>query len=175
MTPHAKADPRHWRDVAIRCLVALGAASIVLMMVHITVDIVLRALGTPIPATIEIVASYYMPLVAFLPLAWVERNRAMIVVEVFGDFYGPRMMRWSNAATALFCAAVYAALAYMSLQEALGEFETRSYLLSVTVRVPVWPAYFILPVSYLLAAVVCVWYAGEQASGRTNAPGRERL
>ena len=76
-----------------RAIAILAGAGVLVMMVHICGDVVLRTLtGRPLPATVEIVSRYYMLIVAFLPLAWVERQDGMISVEFIDGMMGPGMM-----------------------------------------------------------------------------------
>jgi TRAP-type C4-dicarboxylate transport system permease small subunit len=72
-------------------LALVGAIGVLLMMLHVGADIASRNIfGRPIPATNEIVSRYYMVLIAFLPLAWVEqRRRSMVSVEVLDSVLGP--------------------------------------------------------------------------------------
>ncbi len=137
-------------------LALLGAAAVVLMLAHVTAYVVLRhVLSAPVPATVEIVSSYYMIAVAFLPLAWAERRGDMIVVEVFGHLYPKPVRRWIDALVFLTCCAAYSALTYTTFLVALREFTAKSFVISLSLAVPTWPGYFVLPVSFALAALVC--------------------
>jgi len=63
---------------------AVAGACMVAMMVHIFLDVLLRGLfNKPLTGTLEIVSSYYMVAVSFLPLAALELSRDMVFVEVF--------------------------------------------------------------------------------------------
>jgi len=79
-------------DRLSRMLAFVGAVGVILMMVHVCADIVARTItGASLPATVEIVSYYYMVLVAFLPLAWVERRGGMISVELIEFMMSPRI------------------------------------------------------------------------------------
>jgi TRAP-type C4-dicarboxylate transport system permease small subunit len=152
-------------------LALVGAAGIALMLLHVTAHVVLRLVAaTPIPATVEIVSTYYMVLIAFLPLAWAERRGDMIVVEVFDNLYPKRLRRFVDALVGLVCAAAYGALAYTTWLVALREFEARSFTIALNIALPTWPGYFVLPVSFALAATVCLYRAAD-ALTRAPAPG----
>jgi TRAP-type C4-dicarboxylate transport system permease small subunit len=139
-------------------LALIGAVGVVVMLLHITAYVVLRLfLASPIPATVEIVSTYYMVVVAFLPLAWAERRGDMITIEVFGTFYRGPVRRGVNLFVAVVTAAVYLVLTYTTWQVALREFETGSFVISLHHAIPTWPGYFALPVGFALAAVVALY------------------
>ena len=93
-------------------LALLGTLGILLMVVHITLDVVLRStLSISIPATLELVTRYYLITLALLPLGWVEWRRNMISVEALEGLMGPRLIRISDVLVSLLSAAIYATLA----------------------------------------------------------------
>ncbi|POF30907.1 TRAP transporter small permease [Roseibium marinum] len=142
------------QDSLLNLLAVVGALAIVALMLHVAADVVLRnALNSPIPATYEIVTHYYMIALAFIPLAWVEKGGGMVQVEVFETFLGPRGLVWSDRLVALLSSVIYAALAWFTLQTALRNFDTGVFVLAQNTRVPTWPAYFLLPLGFALAAL----------------------
>lgn len=151
-----------------------GAVGVVAMLVHITAYVVSRhVMGSPIPATVELVSYYYMVLIAFLPLAWAERRGDMIVVEVFGQFFRGAFRTINAAFVAILTAGAYVALTYTTWLLAMREFHAGSFVISLNVPIPVWPSYFILPVSFGLAALVAILKAGFLVAGRAaTAPAR---
>ena len=77
------------RNVSIAGLAVSGGLAILPMMLHVATDVALRNLvNRPVPATYEIVTHYYMAALAFVALAWLERIRGMIAVEVTGSLFG---------------------------------------------------------------------------------------
>jgi TRAP-type C4-dicarboxylate transport system permease small subunit len=142
-------------DRVARGLALVGSIGVLALLVHVTADVVSRNLfRMPIPATNEIVSRYYMVLIAFLPLAWVERNRSMVSVELLDMAMSPGMKRASDAVVALLAAVIYAAIAWVTWAEALRAFNTGSFVDVLGRRVPVWPTYFLPPLGFLLAALV---------------------
>ena len=139
-------------------LALLGAIGVVAMLVHITAYVILRQLShAPVPATVEIVSYYYMVLIAFLPLAWAERRGDMISIEIFAPLLKGRTGRINEIFVALVTAGVYGVLTYTTWIVAMREFSARSFVLSLSVVIPVWPGYFVLPVGFALAAVVTLY------------------
>lgn len=148
-------------------LLALGASvGVVVMMLHVCVDIVLRTFfAAPIPATVEVVSRYYMVLVAFLPLAWVERRHGMISVELLDGFLSAGGKRVADVVVALFAALVYGVMTYTTWLVALDNYATGTFVLALNTQVPVWPSYFLPPLGFALAALATLLRAAARALG----------
>lgn len=156
-------------DRVAQALALVGAVGIAAMLVHISVDVVTRnLLGRPIPATNEIVAGYYMVLIAFLPLAWVERNRGMVTVDLLETVMSPRARRASDLFVALLATALYLVIAWVGWQAAMSRWSIGAFVDVLGYRVPIWPTYFLPPVGFLLAAMVTLLRAVQTVRG---APG----
>ncbi len=124
----------------------LAAAAAVLMMVHISVDVISKyVFRTPLPGTITIVSNYYMVLVAFLPLAFAERRNGHIGVEVLTTRFPPRAQRALNIVSLLFCAAVFGALTWQSWIEAGRALQIGAFEIEFDVKLLTWPARYLLP------------------------------
>src|SRR5690606_32424759 len=99
------------------------------MMLHVCADILWRIFaGSSLPATVEIVSYYYMVLVAFLPLAWVERKRAMIAVELLEFALSPALQRISDGIIAVASCGIYSVLAIATWQTALKNYDTGTFV-----------------------------------------------
>lgn len=145
------------RDVALAALAVIGGIAILALMVHIMSDVVLRnTINQPVPATYEIVTNYYMVALAFVPLAWLERSGGMVSVEVIDGFLGPRALRLSDKLVALISTIIYAALAWVTFEASLKTFAAGTFVLAQSVPIPTWPAYFLPPLGFFLAALVTV-------------------
>ena len=139
-------------------LALLGAVGVVAMLVHITAYVIMRQFThSPVPATVEIVSYYYMILIAFLPIAWAERRGEMISIEIFAPLLTGRIGRINEIFVALVTAGVYAVLTYTTWLVAMREFSARSFVISLSVVIPVWPGYFVLPIGFALAALVTLY------------------
>ncbi|MCT7378369.1 TRAP transporter small permease [Chelativorans salis] len=136
-------------------LALVAAAGVLAMLLHVTADIVGRQIfGRPVPATVEIVSRYYMLLIAFLPLAWTERRGEMIAVDVFAGLFRGRWERVDKVLVNVLSFAAFAFLTYTTWFAAMREFGSGSFVLSLSVAVPVWPGYFVLPLAFALASLV---------------------
>ncbi|WP_196259780.1 TRAP transporter small permease [Pelagibacterium limicola] len=141
-------------------LALVGAVAMIAMLLHVTAYVVSRhVLSRPIPATIEIVSNYYMLGLAFLPIAWAERRGDMIRVEIFAHLFTGPLGRINHVFVSLVTCAAYIALTYTTWLVAMRHFATKSFVISLSIAVPTWPAYFVLPVGFALAALVALYGA----------------
>ncbi len=153
-------------DRIVRILALGGAVGVVVMMLHVGADIVLRTLfDAPLPATIEVVSRYYMVLVAFLPLAWVERNNGMIAVGLIEGMLPKLARRVSDIMVAMLAAAIYAVMAYTTWLVALDNYDSLSFIVVLNSEVPVWPTYFLPPLGFALAMLATLLRAVLFACG----------
>lgn len=147
---------RIWLERLSELFVVIAGAALVLMMVHVTADVVGKyVFVAPIPGTAEVVASYYMIATVFLPLAYIEVQRRPIVVELFYDRL-PLALRPVLDITATFASvAFYGFLAWQSVFIALNAYEIGE-IVEGAWRVVVWPSRFLLPIGLVLACLVLI-------------------
>lgn len=143
------------RDLCLNGLALIGALAVVLLMLHVVADIGMRNLrNAPIPATYEVVTHYYMIALAFVPLAWVEKSGGMVQVEVINGALSPRMLVASDFLVAAISAGVYAVLTWVTWQTAMRHTGIGTFVMSNNTMVPTWPAFWLPPLGFALAAVV---------------------
>lgn len=151
-------------------LTVISGLAIALMMLHITLDVILRnVFNYPLPGTITVVSYYYMAIAAFMPLAFAEQKQAHISVEVVTE----RLPKWLQAHLAgwmlLFSAAVFALLTLRSWEEAMSKYGIKASVVQGEDSLPVWPTYFVLPLGCCLMFLVVTYkfivYLTNQPSG----------
>ncbi|WP_052161910.1 TRAP transporter small permease, partial [Hoeflea sp. BAL378] len=148
----------------------IGAAAVTLMMVQIILDVALRNLfQIPVPGTTAIVTSYYMLIVAYLPLAVAERTDSHIAVEVVSQLLGEKFQAWLLALTWLVSAVVAGTIAYALWLEALKAYSYGSFVIELNRSIPIWPGYFILPAGFGLYALVLAVRLGCAVTGTDEA------
>lgn len=159
-------------------LLLVGGVAATLMMLHIGVDIVGKYLfNTPIPATLEIVAWYYMIATIYLPIAYVQLHRKHLTVELFTQNLPPRKMAWIEGVTSVLSLLYVGTLFVLSLQSAIhetaiGEAQDATYF-----DLPVWPSRWMLPASLLVMSLIIIvqgWNDFRFAitgRGKMQAPG----
>ena len=139
-------------------LSTLAAIAVVVMMVQVTLDVVMELLfNTPLPATLTLVAKYYMPMVTFLPLVYVERLNQHVAADVVTQFIAPGGQRHLAGWIFLLSAAVCAMLTYATWVEAIDKFETGSFAMERNMKIPIWPVRFAAPASYALLTLLFVF------------------
>lgn len=137
---------------------AIGAAIVLLMMLHIVVDVTLRFFDVPLQATIEIVQAWYMVPVAFLPLAYVEKINGHISVELVSQHMGRRTQEVLVGCVSLLSAAYFGAFAWRTGIDAWSKYQVGEVALG-DVAVVVWPTRFLLPVGCGLIVLFLIFKA----------------
>lgn len=156
------------REISLAGLAVIGGLAILTLMLHVFADVALRNLvNQPVPATYEIVTHYYMVALAFVPLAWLERSGGMITVEVTGSLMGPRVTWISDKVVAIISTVIYGGLAWVTFETSLDTFAKGTFVMAQSLSIPTWPAYFLPPLGFFLAATVTVTRIFEPF-GRTH-------
>jgi TRAP-type C4-dicarboxylate transport system permease small subunit len=152
-----------------RLLAYVGAAGVVMMMLHICADIVARNLfSTNLASTAEMVSRYYMVALAFMPIAWVELRGEMISVELIDGFLRPRMLRAIHIAVALVCAVIYAALTWATWGSMVNAIRMRSYIELGSFEFLTWPSFLLPTGGFALAALACLVRGIEHFDARAE-------
>ncbi|PJK27495.1 TRAP transporter small permease [Minwuia thermotolerans] len=161
-----------WLARATNLTTVIGAIAVVLMMVHITVDVVGKfILFLPVPATITLVSNYYMVVVAFLPLALAERRNSHISVEVLTEQFSPGVQRHIHGWTCLYSAVIFSLLTYRSFLDAVDKYELGSFIMEQSTKVPIWPGHFLLPLGAGLMVLMLLLRFANYLSGRPQPGG----
>lgn len=158
---------------AINLTSLVGMLAVALMMVQITIDVAGKYIfNVPIPATISLVSHYYMVIIAFLPLAFVEERNGHITVEVLTEFLPLRVQHHLGSWTYLLSAAVFGALTYRSWVAANSSRDAGAFIVELGTKIMVWPSYYLLPVGAGLMTVVLIYrwllYITGTTSGLTD-------
>lgn len=135
-------------------LMLVGGVALVLMMAHVTVDVVGKYFfNAPVPITLEMVSNYYMVAVVFLPLGAVERAGGNIHVElVYGAL--PRLARRVVDLLAYgLGVAFFGLLARASLDVAIEKYRVGEFIMG-SYPVVIWPSRFLVPVGAALIAAM---------------------
>lgn len=147
---------------SVRILALIAAIGTVAMMLHICLDVFLRnVFSISLDTAPEIVARYYMVVVAFLPLAWLERREGMVSVELLEWVLNPRMRQISDISVALLSAVVYGILAWTTMKSAIRHYDVGTFVEFVDFKMPVWHSHFLPPAGFILAAIICIVKAIE--------------
>lgn len=147
----------------------VAGAAITLMMLHISFDVLLRyASGRGMPGTLSIVSYYYMVIAAFVPLAFAELRNAHIQMELITDLLPSREGRilqgWVLVPTAL----VTGVLTWRGFEIALSQTRIGAAQIQGSSSIPVWPAYYALPLGAGLMTILVVLRFLSFLKGRQN-------
>jgi TRAP-type C4-dicarboxylate transport system permease small subunit len=150
-------------------LAAVAAFLIVLMMFHVTFDVIGKFFfNQPIEGTIEYVAAYYMVGIIFLPLAYVSRGEGQIRVDLFTQKLTGRKLGILEGIVGL-CTLLY-----------LGVFVWRTTISAVekTIQgemwessvdyVAVWPSRWFLPVGTAVMTLFVLIRVFQNFQGKTR-------
>ena len=156
-------------------LVWIAGAALILMMLHIAAEVIARyVFNAPLNGTVEIVSTYYMVAVVFLPLALIEKRNGHIVVELVSQHFPARVQEIQIALVALASALYFGAFAWQTWGDALQKFGVREVTLG-NVPVTVWPTRFYLPIGCGLIALVLVHKAVRLFAGDNSVLARESI
>ena len=136
----------------------LAGLSVALMMVHITADVIARYIfNYPLPGTMSIVSNFYMVLVAFLPLAFVEQKGAHISVEVVTERLPAAIQRHLAACLLPLSMLIFGILTVRTWGEAVIKMEVNAAVVQGADKILIWPTYFFLPLGCGLMVLVLAY------------------
>ena len=133
-----------------------GGVAVVLMMLHITVDIIFRFFGNPPPGTMSIVSYYYMLVVTFVSLAFAERRNAHISVEIAYDLMPRPLQAISRAVGGLLCLIIFGLMTAKSWEIAVDKAAIQAKFIQGGAVIVTWPGYFLLPLGFGLLWLTCL-------------------
>lgn len=142
-------------DRLVSVSTVIGVVAVLFMIAHISLDVLMRNLFlSPIPATSVVVANYYMPVIAFLPLALTEKLDQHVSVDLLFTTLPRPVQIWLLRIVRLGLGLAAGYVANHFLNDALRKYQLDSYVKEAGLEVPDWPGYFTLPVGFGLFALV---------------------
>ena len=145
---------------AAGALAIVAGAALLLMMVQTAADVFMaNVFGRPIEGNLEIISTYYMVLVVFLPLALVELRHEHINVDLFVRLLPEGMRRSVNAFGYLVSALFFGILAFQTWNDAVHAWRIDEVRMGA-IYVTIWPAKFALPLGFgaiMLAILLHAW------------------
>ena len=131
-----------------RVLLGIGCIFLIVMMLHITADVLMRALfNSAVIGTLETVSYYYMVLAVLLPLAFVERTGENIRVDVLVQRAPRRVQLACYVAACLVGLAFFGALTWQSALDAWQSTLRQETIMS-NFLFYIWPSRWALPVAF---------------------------
>ncbi len=130
-----------WLEWPIQIFLWIALLAGFLMMLHVSADVTGRFFfGRPLDGTTEIVAAYYMVIVAYLPWAYLARNDNHISVDIFTRLMPARAAFWLDVAVKILVTAYLSLFVYQTGSQAIGQTRIHEVWQAGTVFLPVWPS-----------------------------------
>jgi TRAP-type C4-dicarboxylate transport system permease small subunit len=160
-----------WLERPIQGLLWLGLAAGLLMMLHVTVDVVARTVfRRPLPGTTEIVAAYYMVAVAYLAWAWLALTDGHLSAQFLTRKFSPRVSFWRDIAVKMLTTAFVATFTWQSYVRAIRATRANESWEAATGYLAIWPSRWLLP----LAGIFMVAYLVLRVAADVARGGPER-
>jgi TRAP-type C4-dicarboxylate transport system permease small subunit len=155
-----------WLQKPIDLLLWLSLLAGFLMMAHVTIDVTGRyVFNRPLDGTTEIVAAYYMVMVAYAPWAWLASRDRHIVAGMFQHIGKPRFDFWLEIVVKTFTAVCVSVFTYQTFLAALRQMRAGEVWLAGTMYIPVWPSRWILPLSGFFMVIYLVLRVVSDVAG----------
>jgi len=153
---------------AANILALVSGGALLLMMLHVNLDVAMRYFfSAPFANTVEIVSTYYIVAIVFLPLAIVEILNAHITVEILAQHLPKRLYELLIAAVALVSSVYFAMFTVRSLEDAMQKFDVGEVALGNS-QITVWPTRFYLPLGCGLITLVLIHKAWRLFAGDSS-------
>ncbi len=144
----------------------IGAICVVLMMLHVTADVLGRYLfNAPLPGTIVVVANYYMVILVFIAIGVAEEKRAHISVEFLTDLMPPRPRTALSVFASLLTVGVMAVLMIAGWEEAVKKTKGGATMEQGSQMIEIWQSYWLIPVGAALMAAIAAYRVIVTATG----------
>ncbi len=136
----------------------VGGLIITAMMLHITIDVILRfAFNTPLPGTITIVSYYYMVAAVFIPLAFAEQKNSHISVEVVTDHLPAFLQKYLVIISNLSAATVFSLLLVRTWEEAEKKRAIGASIVQGGDSISIWITYYFVPIGCGLMVLIAIY------------------
>lgn len=137
-------------DKLVAAAAVCAGALFVTMMMHISLDVVLRYFfNSHAYATIELTSFYYMVALAFIPLIVVQRTQSFITVDLIIKHLSTRIQNYLHFITLIITLFYLAAIAYATTIDAYSATQMRETVMSNYVFY-IWPSRWFIPIGVIL-------------------------
>lgn len=157
-------------DVATNLLAELCGWFLLIVMSLITIDLVSRALSTPIYGVSES-AMFVMIAIVYLGLPYAERIQAHVRVELLLDHLPPRVSAVIDLIMYLLVSATMLVVLYAVILNAKVAYENKQAVAGTTPLL-IWPVKFVMVAAmalYVVRILINVYHAFQKVSGSGDA------
>lgn len=139
---------------------AIGAAAMLMMMLHVVADISARyLLNRPFSGTIEIVSYYYMVALVFLAIPAAQFQREHITVDLFTALLPARGARWLDVVVTLAAGLFLSYFAWICYHEAIRRTRMGHSVEAGIQTMAVWPTRWLMVAGIGLTALIALYQA----------------
>ena len=129
-----------------RIITYVATVLAILMMVHVTLDVILsQFVAEPLPGTVDYVSYYYMVGLVFLPLPFVEYTNEHIKVDLIHDLLPSGVRTVLDMLALALSALFYGLLTWQTGIDAVEKYLIGEKSMGMA-AVTVWPGRFFLPI-----------------------------
>lgn len=133
-----------------------GLVSLIAMMLLITLDVILnKAIGRPIPGTIEITSYYFMVLIVFLLLPNIEKNQSHISADFIVVRFSKKIQNYFDILGKVLTIVFYSLLLNASYNQAIKSTQRLETVMS-NFTFYIWPARWGVVLGLFSAVMVTV-------------------
>lgn len=161
-------------DAVVVAVAWIAGAMTILMMLHVTADVIARTVfNSPIVGTVEIVSAYHMAALAFLPLALITKERGHIIVELFTSWMPRRKRSFLDACVGIVTFVYVAVFTWKAIEIAIEKTEIREAKEAGVGFVQIWPSRWVVPIGFGLMAIYILIYVFQDfgAAARDSGGG----
>ncbi len=147
----------------------IGTICIVMMMLHVTADVVGRyVFNKPLQGTIVMVANYYMVILVFIAIGVAEEKRAHISVEFLTDMMPVKMQKVLMILSGVLTVWVVMVLMMGGYSEAMKKTMSGAKMEQGSRMIEVWQSYWVVPVGAGLMALIAAYRVVTMVTGWRN-------
>lgn len=158
------------RTLGLSAIQFLSAAAIVLLMSHVLLNVLMRyGFNAPVRGTNEIVAAWYMPVIAFSGFILAQYFDRHISANIVFDQLPLRVQREVVIGGLLLCVAVCGLFAFFTLEEATHSFSINRRVITGSQSLIVWPATFAAPIAFAAICGMLAYSAWRVLNGQPQA------
>ena len=147
----------------------IGAICVVLMMLHVTADVLGRYLfNAPLPGTIVVVANYYMVILVFIAIGVAEEKKAHISVEFLTDLMPKRPQTVLSVLASALTVGVMVVLMVAGWDEAVKKTRGGATMEQGSQMIEIWQSYWLIPVGAALMGLIAAYRVVVTVIGARN-------
>lgn len=147
----------------------IGTICVVLMMLHVTADVIGRYFfNAPLAGTIVVVANYYMIVLVFISIGVAEEKKAHISVEFVTDLMPRKVQSGFSVFSNILTVAVITVLMIAGYTEAVKKTNIGATLVEGSQMIEVWQSYWAIPAGAALMVLIAAYRIVVTVTGQRN-------